>query len=182
MIRSNLKIDLRDRWKIPQRPGGHGPTAKPRQADIKNHLATPTRAVNATACVANYSPDDFWAFHKALFANQPAENTGGLSDEELVELANGAGVGSAASIEKCITDGEFKSWVATSTARALNGPIPNSNVDKVSGTPTVIVNGQQYVGAWNDLATFQAFVVQAAGEDFIQESTSTPTPTPTPTP
>lgn len=140
-----------------------------------------TRAANATACVANYSPDNFWDFHKSLFENQPAENTSGLSDDELVDLTVAAGVGSASAIADCVRGGEFKNWVADSTTRALNGPIPNSDVEKVTGTPTIIVNGQQYIGAWNDLATFQAFVVQAAGSDFIEEST-TPTPTPTPTP
>ena len=54
------------------------------------------------------------------------------------------------------------------------------NVDKVKGTPTVIVNGLKYEGSVSDLASFQAFVIQAAGSDFNQNSTPTPTPTPTP--
>ena len=72
--------------------------------------------------------------------------------------------------------------MTTATARALNGPIANSNVEKVTGTPTVIVNGLKYEGPVNDLASFQAFVVQAAGTTFNETSTATPTPTPTPTP
>lgn len=139
-----------------------------------------TRSANAAACVANYAPDQFLDFHKLLFANQPAENTSGLSDEELIALTKDAGVEKASQIASCVTDLQFKSWVAVSTNRALNGPIPNSNVDKVEGTPTIIVNGLKYTGAINDPAAFQAFVVQAAGADF-NDSTSTPTPTPTPT-
>jgi protein-disulfide isomerase len=141
-----------------------------------------TRAVNAAACVANSSPNDYYAFHNLLFANQPAENTTGLTDDELIALTVEAGVDDAETIASCIRDQEFKAWVAASTARALNGPIPNSNVDKVQGTPTVIVNGVKYEGAVNDLASFQAFVVQVAGSDFVENTESTPTPTPTPTP
>jgi protein-disulfide isomerase len=143
-----------------------------------------TRAANAAACVADSSPSQFLDFHNLLFANQPDENTTGLSDDELVALTVEAGVENAAGIESCIRDQEFKNWVATATTRALNGPIPNSSVDKIAGTPTIIVNGVKYDGPIDDLASFQAFVVQMAGSDFVDntESTSTPTPTPTPAP
>lgn len=136
-----------------------------------------TRAANAAACVADSSPNDFLAFHNLLFANQPAENTAGLSDDELVALAAEAG---AEDVDSCVRDQQFKSWVAAATTRALNGPIPDSNVDKVQGTPTVIVNGVKYDGAVDDLASFRAFVVQVAGSDFVESTESTPTPTPTP--
>lgn len=141
-----------------------------------------TRAANATACVANYSPNQFYDFHNLLFANQPAENTTGLTDDQLIEFAGEANVESASDVAACITDQEFKSWVNASTARALNGPIPNSNIDNVQGTPTVLVNGLKYEGSVTDLASFQAFVLQATGADFNEQSTPTPTPTPVPAP
>ena len=141
-----------------------------------------TRATNAAACVANYSPNEYYDFHNLLFANQPEENTTGLTDDQIVDLATQAKVKKASDVESCIRDQDFKAWVGTSTARALNGPIPNSNVDKVQGTPTVIVNGLKYEGSVSDLSAFQAFVVQAAGDTFNDNSTSSPTPTPTPTP
>ncbi|MET0975272.1 MAG: thioredoxin domain-containing protein [Leifsonia sp.] len=136
-----------------------------------------TRAANAAACVANYSPNDFWAFNSALFANQPEEGTAGLSDDEIVSVAKDAGVGKASSIEPCIKDGTFTAWVNAATKRALTEPIPNSDLPAVQGTPTVLVNGKQYSGSLTDPAEFNAFVIQAAGETY---STSTPTPTPTP--
>lgn len=139
-----------------------------------------TRAADAAACVANYSPNQFYAFHNLMFANQPKENTEGLSDDEIIKLTTEAKVESAGKIADCIKNQEFKAWVNNSTARALNGPIPDSNVDKVTGTPTVIVNGVKYTGAVDDLATFQAFVIQAAGTSFNENSTPTPTPTPAP--
>lgn len=139
-----------------------------------------TRATNAAACVANYSPNEYYAFHNLLFANQPAENSTGLTDDEIISLTTQAKVDKASDIASCIKNQNFKAWVSASTARALNGPIPNSNVDKVQGTPTVIVNGLKYEGSVSDLAAFQAFVIQAAGDTFNQNSTATPTPTPTP--
>jgi protein-disulfide isomerase len=141
-----------------------------------------TRAVNAAACVANFAPNQYYAFHNLLFANQPAENSTGLTNDQIVDLTTQAKVDKASQIASCIRSEDFKAWVGASTARALNGPIPNSNVDKVQGTPTVIVNGLKYEGSVTDLATFQAFVIQAAGDTFNQNSTATPTPTPTPTP
>ncbi len=139
-----------------------------------------TRSANAAACVADFSPNQFYDFHNLLFANQPAENTTGLSDDDLVALSVEAGVLEPDDVASCIRNQTFKSWTAAATARALNGPIPNSNVPQVTGTPTVIVNGLKYEGAINDLASFQAFVLQAAGTTFNQNSPPTPTPTPPP--
>lgn len=141
-----------------------------------------TRATNATACVANYSPNQFYDFHNLLFANQPGENTAGLSDDQLIELTGQAAVENPDKVASCIKGLEFKKWVADAQARALTGPIPNSNVDKVKGTPTIIVNGLKYEGPVGDLVSFKAFVVQAAGSNFIENSTPTPTPTPSATP
>ena len=140
-----------------------------------------TRSANAAACVANYSPNQFYDFHNLLYANQPAENATGLTDEKLIEYTTQAKVEAAGSIASCIKDQQFKSWVNASTARALSGPIPNSNVDNVRTTPTVIVNGLKFEGSITDLASFQAFVLQATGADFNEKSTPTPTPPPTPT-
>lgn len=139
-----------------------------------------TRAANAAACVANYSPNQYYDFHNLMFANQPEENTPGLTDEQLIDITTQAKVLEPDKIASCIKNQEFKKWVADSSARALTGPIENTNVDKVTGTPTVIVNGLKYTGSVADLASFQAFVIQAAGADFNENSTPTPTPTPTP--
>ncbi|MFC6357030.1 DsbA family protein [Luethyella okanaganae] len=135
------------------------------------------RSANAAACVANYSPNDFFAFNSALFVDQPAEGSPGLSNEEIKGKVKDAGVKSTTAIDKCIDDMTFKSWASDVTERALSGPIPNSEVKAVTGTPTVLVNGKQYTGALDDPKEFAAFVLQAAGETY---STSTPTPTPTP--
>lgn len=136
------------------------------------------RAANAAACVANYSPDDFYAFNQELFKNQPEEGSAGLDDKTIKKLVKSAGVTTdATTIDQCIDDLTFKSWVLDSTDRALTGPLPNASVPSVTGTPTVLVNGKQYVGSLDDPKEFASFVLQAAGETY---STATPTPTPTP--
>jgi protein-disulfide isomerase len=136
------------------------------------------RAANAAACVANFAPDDFYAFNATLFEEQPEEGTVGHDDAAIKGLVKKAGVSSAVSkINECIDDTTFKSWVIASTDRAVSGPLPNTEVEAITGTPTVLVNGKQYVGALDDPKEFAAFVLQAAGETY---STSTPTPEPAP--
>jgi protein-disulfide isomerase len=136
-----------------------------------------TRAANAAACVANYSPDQFWDFSGLLFENQPEENSEGLDNAALKDLATQAAVTDQGSIDSCIDDTQFRGWVADSTSRALEGPLPGTEEPNVKGTPTVLVNGQKYSGSLDDPDAFSAFVVQVAGEAY-DDSTATPTPTP----
>jgi protein-disulfide isomerase len=119
-----------------------------------------TRAANAVACVANFDPDSVLAVNTALFANQPEENTTALDDDALKSLISAAGADSE-SITTCIDDRTFGDWVAEATDRALEGPLPNADIDSVAGTPTVLVNGAQYNGALDDPDAFAAFVADA---------------------
>lgn len=135
------------------------------------------RATNAAACVANYSPDNFWAMNQAFFAQQPDEGTEGLDNTAIKALINSAGATNISAINKCIDDGTFEKWAQAATDRSLTGPLPDTQVAKVTGTPTILVNGVQYQGALTDPAAFNSFVLQVAAAAY---STSTPTPTPTP--
>ncbi|MEO6826303.1 MAG: thioredoxin domain-containing protein [Microbacteriaceae bacterium] len=135
------------------------------------------RAANAAACVANYSPDQFYAFHISLFENQPQENSAGLTSKKLKDMVKAAGAKNLSSIDSCIDDGKFNGWVQSATDRAISDPIPNSDLKKFTGTPTVLVNGKQYTGSLTSSKEFAAFVLQASSDTY---STSTPTPTPAP--
>lgn len=135
------------------------------------------RAANAAACVANYSPDDFFAFNTAMFVDQPEENTTALNNDEIKDRIKSAGVSKLSQIDKCIDNDQFRQWVSGATDRAVTGPLPDTELERVKGTPTVLVNGKQYVGSLDDPKEFAAFVQQAMGETY---STSTPTPTPAP--
>lgn len=135
------------------------------------------RAANAAACVANYSPGNFYAFNQELFKDQPEEGSAGLDDTQIKKRVKSAGVTTDVSkINNCIDDLAFKSWVLDATDRALTGPLPNASIPSVTGNPTVLVNGKQYLGALDDPKEFASFVLQAAGATY---STATPTPTPT---
>lgn len=139
-----------------------------------------SRAANAAACVANFSPNQFYGFHERLLQNQPEENGSGLTDTQLVALTIQAQVSESTKIRSCIESRTFFPWVAAARDRALTGPVPNSDVKAISSTPTIIVNGVKYEGGLNDSVAFAAFVVKAAGASFNESSTPTPTPTPTP--
>ena len=141
------------------------------------------RAANAAACVAELSPDEFFAFHEALFADQPAENTDAYSDDDLVEIAEDAGVTGIGNVEKCIAQQRFRTWVNEATQRALAGPISGTDVASIESTPTIIVNGQEFAYTTNfDPNEFAQFVARAAGQSFSENPTPTPTATSTETP
>ena len=141
------------------------------------------RAAGVAACVADLSPDHFYDFHVAMLTNQPEEDTEALSDEEILERAEDAGVTAMGQIRRCVTESRYRSWVKEATVRALEGPIPNSDLAAIDSPLTVLVNGQvfPYTGEF-DPAEFAQFVVQAAGDAFSSNPTPTPGPSPTPTP
>jgi protein-disulfide isomerase len=141
-----------------------------------------TRAANAAACVANYSPDSFFDFNALMFANQPEYGTEGLTDDQILVLAKRADVISTGLIERCIEEQNYKSWVNAATARAIAGPIPNSTVERVASTPTIIVNGEEYEGPLDDPEAFALFISTSAGNAYTQKSTMEETATPTPEP
>jgi protein-disulfide isomerase len=130
------------------------------------------RATNAAACVANYSPNAFWDFNGLLFANQPEEGSTGLTDAQIKSYVKQAGATSYSSIASCMDKGTYNTWAQNALDRALSGPIANSEVKKLTGTPLVLVNGNQYSGSLTDPDEFRAFVVQAQSETY---STATPT-------
>jgi protein-disulfide isomerase len=95
-----------------------------------------TRAANAVSTVADKAPDKLLPFNNALYANQPEEDTPGLTDDKIAELARGVGVPD--SVVDTFTDRIFVPWVAQSTEKAF--------ASGISGTPTVMINGKQFEG------------------------------------
>lgn len=120
-----------------------------------------TRAANAAACVASNEPGSFLDVSAALFANQPAEQTSGLDTAALQMVVADAGADSD-EIASCIDDTTYAEWVAAATDRVSNGELASTTVTEFTGTPLVLVNGQQYGGAVDDAEAFQAFVASAA--------------------
>ncbi|HWM33820.1 MAG TPA: thioredoxin domain-containing protein [Pseudolysinimonas sp.] len=141
------------------------------------------RAVAAAGCVADLSPDHYFDFHAALLTNQPEEKSEGLTDAEMLDRAEAAGVTAIGQIRRCIDEKRFRSWAKEATARALAGPIPNSSIGAIDSPLVVLVNGERFVpSADMDPKELARFVVQAAGDAFSSNPTTTPTPSPTDTP
>lgn len=91
-----------------------------------------TRAVNAAATVADQAPEFYHAFSAALYANQPDENTEGLSDAAMADIAVSVGV--PQDVADSLDDGHFTKWAIAATDQASQ--------DGANGTPTLIVNGE----------------------------------------
>lgn len=89
-----------------------------------------TRSAGAAAVVADRAPEAFLDFSTALFASQPAENTSGLSDDQIEQIALSAGV--PADVASDLTDSDMRRWATAATDQASQ--------DGMQGTPTVRVS------------------------------------------
>ncbi|MDT0117562.1 thioredoxin domain-containing protein [Microbacterium sp. PRF11] len=137
------------------------------------------RAAGSAACVATHAPDRFFAFNHELLTNQPAVDSDGYSDQQLADMAQGAGVSDIATVRQCIEDETFTGWAKAATDRAIKG-LPDTDGQALTATPTVLVNGTPYVGSMDDAKEFAQFVLTVDSNAYY--STATPTPTPTATP
>ncbi|WP_026556895.1 DsbA family protein [Arthrobacter sp. 35W] len=106
-----------------------------------------SRAAAAAACVVNTAPDKYKTFMDALFAQQPAENGPGLSNDQLKKIASDAGV----DVGNCVDSKTYRPYAAFTTASATSHGI--------NGTPTVFVDGQQW--STGDFGTFATAIVDA---------------------
>lgn len=88
-----------------------------------------SRSASALYAVAEADPANAYAFFVALFDEQPAEGTPGLTDEELVQLARDSGVEMTAELEQAILEHEYIDF-------AKQQKLPEG----ASGTPTLMVN------------------------------------------
>lgn len=139
------------------------------------------RSAAAAACVATYSPDQFYAFNHDLLDNQPEVGSDGLSDAELAAVAGAVGVDDVKAVRSCIQDADFVTWAKEATTRALDGPLAGSDDLVLSSAPMIVANGEAYVGALDDPAEFSQFVLTVASDAYYQTATPTPAPTATPT-
>ena len=89
-------------------------------------------AANAAACSADEGK--FLGYHRALYANQPAENTGVWSNDVLGILGQAAGITSK-SFTSCVNNMNYKGWVSNAAAAGAKA--------NVNSTPTVFINGKE---------------------------------------
>ena len=111
-----------------------------------------TRAANALATVATDAPEVALDFLEALFDNQPAEGTEGLSDEEMAAIAVEVGV--PQEVADTFAAGTYSEWVAVASDQARE--------DGVTGTPTTFIDGSRWTGDWSTPGTLLQAVQDAA--------------------
>lgn len=148
-----------------------------------------TRAGNLFACVVEDQPDKAFDLHNRLLSQevQPREQTSGLSNDELLEQAKDSGVDVTDEIKQCVKDVRFGSFIATNYktvsevgiqglakgAQVVNNP-QTGELQAAGGpqllrsTPTVIVNGQQWVS--NRDGDLEAYLLKVKGE--IEQNSS----------
>ena len=118
----------------------------------------------------------FLAEHSHIPTSRKSPYPGG---GDLHAIASGAA--DPKKIRTCIEDEAYASWVKSATERAVTG-IAGTDL-ALTGSPMVIVNGQQYLGDPKDPAEFSQFVLTNASDAFYKsQATPTPTPTVSPTP
>lgn len=89
---------------------------------------------SAAAAAAAAQGGKFSAYHKVLFANQPAEGSDGLTDAKLIELGRSVGLTDQAFAD-AVTGKTYWAWATKVTEQA--------SARGVTGTPTVLVAGQK---------------------------------------
>lgn len=100
---------------------------------LSQGTAFSTRAANAAATVASDAPTAYVAFLEGMFANQPEEQTTGLTDEQIASIALDAGV--PQEVVDTFAAGTYNDWVAVASDQAVR--------DGAGGTPTVKLNGEK---------------------------------------
>lgn len=110
-----------------------------------------TRSSNAAMCVADGAKDSFIEFHEAMFENQPAQRTAGLTNEQMADMATTAGA--PESVAQCILNEEFTDYVEAITQHAASEL-------GVTGTPTVLINGKDIYEDLNTQWTEQGALKQ----------------------
>lgn len=104
-----------------------------------------TRSAAAVGCAADGGK--FAEFSDALYDKQPAEGGPGYTDEELVNVGRGVGLGDA--FAACVRDGTYATWPGFATDA--------SSGRGVTGTPTIFVNDMKVLPAQGQTITDAVF-------------------------
>jgi protein-disulfide isomerase/uncharacterized membrane protein YphA (DoxX/SURF4 family) len=112
-----------------------------------------SRAANAAACTADQGLP-FVTFHELLYANQPKEQSTGLTDDQLIAYGVQAGA-DRATLTTCVQSRSHLTWTQQLTQAAFT-------TGHVQGTPTVRVDGQDV--DWQDAQDIVDAVDNAQGD------------------
>lgn len=125
-----------------------------------------TRSSNMISCIADSGQTDLIPeVSLALFAQQPGEGETGMEDDQLLSIAESAGVDldaavnveDSATVRDCVTNVGFDRYVENSTQNALND-------EGLEGTPYITIDGEPYTGDWADREAFAADLIRASSQ------------------
>ncbi|HCG55011.1 MULTISPECIES: thioredoxin domain-containing protein [Brevibacterium] len=122
-----------------------------------------TRSANLAACVIDSQPELTEDIFAALYAQQPEEQGNGRTDEELLKVAEDAGIDTSKkltsdpeqTVKSCVTDQSFKDYVEKSSQDALD--------NGVKATPWVLINGE-HTEKTSDPQALALEILKATGE------------------
>lgn len=122
------------------------------------------RTAAALACVADAQPASAWAAHRALLTPGFAGNTAAVTNEVIVSSLQQADVTLTPQVTDCITTERFVGFAQALNSWVFANPVPGAvNQDaRLSGTPSVFVNGVFYEGKSDDAQAFAAFYAEHA--------------------
>lgn len=111
-----------------------------------------SRAANAMVCVWEDDPANVIPFQQLMFANQPAEGSAGLTDEQILGYAQEAGA--SGEVESCMSEETYVPWV-----RQVADPYGEENG---GGTPYVEIDGTVFED-WTTPGALREAVLAAGG-------------------
>lgn len=109
------------------------------------------RAANALAVVATESPEHFGEFNTQLFAAQGEGGATPLSNDQIADVAREVGV--PEEVVETFPDGRYNDWVQGVTEQAQR--------DEIRGTPTVLIDGEEFRG-WTQPGALEQAIRDAA--------------------
>ena len=135
-----------------------------------------TRAGNLLGCVVEQQPDAAFKLNALLLdpSVQPEQNSQGLTDDELIAVAEQAGAKPDTELKQCVKDRRFGEFISANTKAATETGVvgmaegaqialdatgsqlqPADGPQRLISTPLVIVNGEQWLaGRDGELETF----------------------------
>jgi len=124
--------------------------------DINLKNDSSKRAANAAGCAQDQGL--FFEYHNEVFANQPATEGAGYTDDQLIQFAETVGIPDMNRFKQCVADDTFGNWVTQMEI--------NSENRQVTGTPTLMVNGKvvdwSQASTWNGVLTAVQEAIAAA--------------------
>ena len=122
-----------------------------------------SRALETAGCVLDQDgPATYLKLHDLLFQNQPAEQTAGLTDDQLASLAEQAGADKA-DVASCQSDDAFAGWVRAATDAASKAGVTGTPTMRVDGDDVDIVGKNQQDAIDLVQSTIDAAAAQAGG-------------------